>query len=263
MVGIMTGMLTELVIIFTLVCFHELGHYLCARMFKWKIERIFLWVFGGTMETDEAFRRPIKEELLVTLAGPFQHVIVFLLLFLLPSDFLPESVFHLIYQYNWAILLGNLLPIWPLDGGKLLKIALDYTLPFRKAHDWMVVLSVFVLLGGITYCVMSAFTNLSIFLLFGFLLLENRLEWKRRYYRWFRFLWYRWTEPRKYKKTKWLTLHDDKELKRVLQDFYRDRNHMIVVERNELAYPVSEQDFLSIYMKGKHLTDVTARRNRM
>lgn len=263
MVGILTGMLTELVIIFTLVCFHELGHYACARIFKWKIERIFLWVFGGTMETDEAFRRPIREELLVTLAGPLQHIFVFIFLYFLPVDFFPETVFQLIYQYNWAILLGNLLPIWPLDGGKLLKLALDYAVPFRKAHYWMIFLSVFVLLGGIVYCVMSDFTNLSIFLLFGFLLMENRLEWKRRYYRWFRFLWYRWTEPRTYRKTQWITFHDDDKVKYVLQSFYRNRNHMIVVEKKDLAYPVTEHDFLGLYMKGKYLTDVTARRNRM
>ena len=247
-------MLTELVIIFTLVCFHELGHYLCARFYKWRIERIFLWVFGGTMETDEAFRRPIKEELLVTLAGPFQHIIVFIILILLPEGVLPASVYSLVVQYNIAILLGNLLPIWPLDGGKLIKLLLDYMIPYHRAHYWMIFFSVLSLLSGMTYYFLSDLTNLSIFLLFSFLLLENRLEWKRRYYRWWRFLWYRWTEPRTYRKTEWLTFKDTENVKVVLQNFYRSRNHIIILEKDGQALPVSEKDFLHAYMKGNHLT---------
>lgn len=252
--GIVTGMLTELIIIFTLVCFHELGHFLCARFYKWRIERIFLWVFGGTMETDEAFRRPIKEEFFVTLAGPFQNVLVFIILIFLPKDLFPESVYTLILQYNGAILLGNLLPIWPLDGGKLVKLTLDYLIPYHRAHYWMVSLSVFSLVIGIAYCFLTDLANLSIFLLFSFLLMENRLEWKRRYYRWWRFLWFRWTEPKRYPKTEWLTFNDTENVKVVLQNFYRNRNHIIILEKDGLSYPVPEKEFLRVYMNGKHLT---------
>ena len=42
--------------------------------FSWRIKRIFLLPFGGTVEVEEHGNRPLKEEFAVILAGPLQHV---------------------------------------------------------------------------------------------------------------------------------------------------------------------------------------------
>src|SRR5699024_7363025 len=131
-------------IVLSLVFFHEMGHFIVAKRFNWRVKKIKLWVFGGVMETDEHGTRPNHEELLVTLAGPFQHVIVFLIFFLIPFEFIPTSILNIIYFYNTILFIFNLLPIWPLDGGKVLFIFLSTITTYQKAYQHTLLLSFFI-----------------------------------------------------------------------------------------------------------------------
>src|SRR5690625_6878376 len=76
----------ELSIILAIVLFHELGHFLFARLFHWRIHSIMLWVFGGVMKTEEHGNKPIHEDALVTIAGPLQHIIIYVGLFVLSTN---------------------------------------------------------------------------------------------------------------------------------------------------------------------------------
>src|SRR5699024_11983500 len=58
----------------SIVLFHELGHYGAAKFFKWRIKGIMLWIFGGVMDTDEHGNKPFHEDIIVTVAGPLQHL---------------------------------------------------------------------------------------------------------------------------------------------------------------------------------------------
>ena len=52
-----------------------------ASYYSWRIPRIMLLPFGGMAEVDEHGNRPLKEEAFVILAGPIQHLWLFLLPF--------------------------------------------------------------------------------------------------------------------------------------------------------------------------------------
>lgn len=179
----------ELSIILFIVLFHELGHYAVARLFDWRIKHIMLWVFGGVMETDEHGTRPIREEALVTMAGPLQNIIIYVIIFILSfQNLVPASVLELALYYNTAIIMFNLLPIWPLDGGKLLFLFLTSQYPYKKAYHAIIVSSmVSSALLLFLQLIWFPFT-LSTFLLMIFLFWENRSEWKQRYYVFIRFL---------------------------------------------------------------------------
>lgn len=227
---VLTGMFVEFTIIFLIVLFHELGHYFCARMFNWRIQRIFLWIFGGVMETDEYGTRPMKEEWFVTLAGPFQHVIIFLFLFLMEKfAVLPSSVLFLAYQYNLFILFGNLLPIWPLDGGKLVQLALESTFSYRRAHQYMLVISLLAISSAIIYLYTEGLLTLSVVLLISFLIWENRLEWKRRYFKWWRFLWHRYSTKKDYSRVYELKVQPSERILDVFKQLHRETQHHITV----------------------------------
>src|SRR5690625_1231766 len=119
LISLLTGTFVDLSIILLIVLFHEFGHYVAAYHFKWRIHSIVLWIFGGVMKTDEYGSKSIKEELIVTLAGPFQHIIIYLIIAILSfQPILPHSIVYLIFYYNSIILLFNLLPICPLVGEK-------------------------------------------------------------------------------------------------------------------------------------------------
>src|SRR5699024_8216289 len=137
-----TGTMTQLFILLSIVIIHEFGHFFAARYFHWNIEKITIWVFGAVMETSEYRIRKIHEDLLVTLAGPAQHVLIFFCLFGLKFvDFIPSTIVELGLTYNYILLIFNLLPIYPLDGGKIFFYILSYFYPYLDARIFVILFS--------------------------------------------------------------------------------------------------------------------------
>ena len=131
LIAFITGTFIEIFTIISIVFFHELGHFFAARFFNWRVLHIKLWIFGGVLQTEEHSFRPLIEQAIVALAGPFQHVYIYIAIFLCSYfQLLPSYLLQVIFMYNTIILLFNLLPIWPLDGGKLLFILLSLLLPY-------------------------------------------------------------------------------------------------------------------------------------
>src|SRR5699024_1387676 len=84
-ISFVTGTFVELTIILAIVLFYELGHFMMATFFNWRIKSVMLWVFGGVMDTEEHGNKPLHEEALVIIAGPFQHLVIYGLVFLMSS----------------------------------------------------------------------------------------------------------------------------------------------------------------------------------
>ncbi|SHN08769.1 site-2 protease family protein [Gracilibacillus kekensis] len=253
--SIATGMLVELMVIFFIVLIHELGHYSCARYFNWRIRRIFLWVFGGVMETDEYGARPLKEEWLVTIAGPMQHIIIFIFLYVMEyTNLLPDSTIALAYHYNTFILIGNLLPIWPLDGGKLVQLCLDSFFSYQVSHQWMISISLVSIVGVSVLVYLLDWFSLSFCLLMIFFILENRLEWKQRYYKWWRFLWNRYSEVTYFPKVQILEVSTDIRLIDVFRLFKRDTFHQIkMYDKHGNIHLLTEKQCLHNYFENKNV----------
>ncbi|RKQ37909.1 M50 family metallopeptidase [Oceanobacillus halophilus] len=229
-ISFITGTFIELSIILSIVFIHEVGHYMMARHYNWRIRSIMFWVFGGVLDTDEHGNRPIKEEALVTIAGPFQHVIIHLLLFFLSlTNLIPNSMLDLAFHYNSVILLFNLLPIWPLDGGKLYLLILSKYVPYKKAHQTVIVSSVFLsILFIILQLTIFSFT-LSTILIMMFLLLENRTEWKQRYYVFIRFLLNRYEGVSHVKRVHPINVSSDSTFMELFSNFRRESKHPIYI----------------------------------
>ena len=110
--AIITGYFWELLALFMIVLFHELGHAVSAQFFNWKIKRILILPFGGICEVDEHGNRPIKEELIITAAGPFQHLLIAVIIFALAAaSFISADYAQLLTKFNLMVLFFNLLPI--------------------------------------------------------------------------------------------------------------------------------------------------------
>jgi Zn-dependent protease len=121
----MIGLFVSLVI-------HELSHSLVARHYGLSIKGITLFIFGGVAEMDEEPARA-KTEFLMAIAGPiasFTLAVGFHALFLLArAQSLADSVVGVTgYLAFINVILGvfNLIPAFPLDGGRALRAALWY-----------------------------------------------------------------------------------------------------------------------------------------
>ena len=115
--------------LFSSIVLHELAHSVVAKKFGLPIRGITLFIFGGVAHMGGESPTP-KAELLMAVAGPLASVLVGFGLLGLSSvgrAGFPVSV-RLVLQYLWTINLAlaafNLIPAFPLDGGRVLRSAL-------------------------------------------------------------------------------------------------------------------------------------------
>lgn len=130
-----------ILMLFACVVLHELGHCLTARYFGIHTERILLLPIGGMAQFSSMPRQPHKE-LLITAAGPaVNFLIVFLLLPFVPVPdplFYPRTLPQTLLAFNMIMGLFNLLPIFPMDGGRILRALLAIRLSYLNSTRWAV-----------------------------------------------------------------------------------------------------------------------------
>ncbi|KOO46974.1 M50 family metallopeptidase [Priestia koreensis] len=255
-IGILTASFKQLIVLFLIVFIHELGHAVAAHLFSWRIKSILLLPFGGVAEMDEHGNRPLHEELIVVLSGPLQHVWMALAGYgLYTADVLSADLFHLFMIQNVTILLFNLLPIWPLDGGKVLFIMLSHTKPFIEAHKQAlyistVSLAILILISSFLY-----FQQFHLWVIISFLIISLYKEWKDRYYVYIRFLLERY-QGRKLEisSLRPLTVPPEEPLHTILQRFQRGCKHIVIVEGKESTHQqVDENEILHAYFTEKRI----------
>ncbi|QJC52888.1 Zn-dependent protease [Paenibacillus albicereus] len=124
LLSVLTGYIGELLLLFLLVFVHELGHAAAAHAFGWKVLEIRLLPFGGVAELEERPGAPAWEEAAIALAGPLQNVWMAGAAWALGAGgWMDAALASYLVQANLLLLTFNLLPIYPLDGGRLLRFA--------------------------------------------------------------------------------------------------------------------------------------------
>ncbi len=111
---------------FASVLLHELGHAWQARRDGLEIDGITLWIFGGVAQFKGAFPSP-GAEFRIAIAGPLVTVVLsggFLLLALAGLPSAVDGVAAWLGYINLSLLVFNLIPALPLDGGRVLRAAL-------------------------------------------------------------------------------------------------------------------------------------------
>jgi Zn-dependent protease/predicted transcriptional regulator len=113
--------------LFTCVLLHELSHCFVARSLGVKVRQITLFIFGGVSEMDQAHSSSPKAEFQTTIAGPLASIalgLVFVsMAYVLKGTVsrLTIEVIHYLYYVNFLLAAFNLIPGFPLDGGRVLR----------------------------------------------------------------------------------------------------------------------------------------------
>jgi Zn-dependent protease/CBS domain-containing protein len=147
--------------LFAGVLLHEFGHSLVAMRFGYEIDSITLWLFGGVARFTE-IPENWKQELLIAVAGPVVSValgVITYVAFLVVPASQGAVLFVLGYLAvtNVALAVFNMLPGFPMDGGRVLRALLARTRPHARATQIAAeVGKVFAFLLGI----FGLFTNL-------------------------------------------------------------------------------------------------------
>ncbi len=122
--------------LFVGVLLHELGHSWTARRYGVTITSITLWIFGG-MAHMEDLPEDWDVEFYVALAGPAMSVLVaaacYGLLFVVPVDPVLLFVVGWLAVINLTLAAFNMLPAFPMDGGRVLRALLARNRPYADA----------------------------------------------------------------------------------------------------------------------------------
>lgn len=157
-----TGNFRKMIIFSIIILIHEFGHFITGYLLKWKVVKIDLYPYGGCTIFNNDINTSLKKELIVTIMGPiFQIVIIYLLSFIVDID-----NFKIFMEYSKLILFFNLLPIYPLDGGKLLNVFFNFFLSYRDSFRITIFLSYFLFVLFLFIILFFQFNLLFILVLF-------------------------------------------------------------------------------------------------
>lgn len=136
--------------LFACVVLHELGHSLVARAFHIPVREILLLPIGGVAKLEKNPEKPVHE-LLIALAGPAVNVVLALVLFAAvdgatlktldakgltgegPLAPTAQTLVLWLLAANVSLAVFNMIPAFPLDGGRVLRALLAMGMGFPKA----------------------------------------------------------------------------------------------------------------------------------
>ncbi len=265
MFSVITGHFLELIVLFTIVFIHELGHLTAALLFGVRIRSIQMLPFGGVVEMEDQGQLTAWKDMVIALAGPLQNVLMILAAMLCRELDPGEDAFmnHVIYG-NMMIVLFNLLPVLPLDGGKVLQAAASLIFPYHQTLLWSSRISIAGSAGVVFFAVLPLLQGegriqLNLLLIGIFLLYSNWIDYRHVPYRFARFL---MSRERRYEKALRTSAHAQpiiadptKHLESILRLFKREKVHVIYVmnKQGSLVAMLPEQRLISAYFAGHHL----------
>ncbi len=186
--GMATGLVSGAVfgvvaisILFVLVTLHELGHSFAAQHYGVEVKQIVLSPIGGVAQLREMPDKPVQE-LVIAAAGPAVNLAVAVLMALFipllglnvtnplnilsgQSGFGAVALFSYIFFYNIFLAVFNLIPAFPMDGGRILRALLAMRLDYVRATDLAanigrviaVFMGIYALLNGAFFLAFIAF----------------------------------------------------------------------------------------------------------
>lgn len=139
---VLTGHFSNLIIFTSLIIIHELGHALLALYYKYKIDKIIIYPYGGLTKIDKKINTNINNDIVVAISGLiFQSMYFMLVLFLYKNNIIREYIYNLFYLYHKSMLIFNIIPIIPLDGSKIVNLILSKYFNYNLANKLTIVIS--------------------------------------------------------------------------------------------------------------------------
>lgn len=181
-VAVLTGSAGSMAIAYLVVTLHEFAHFCAARYFRVGVSGFVIMPFGVCLRLKENHIKDPVQESIICAAGPVCNLLLIAAAFLFrPYLPCPPDWYAFFLYSNFSILLINIVPIIPLDGGRILRALLTHRYGFIKAvRITEVVSQINIALIGLLgiYILYLTHFNVSMMMLCAFLLFNMSAEKK-------------------------------------------------------------------------------------
>lgn len=158
---------------FIFILLHELGHAITGITLGLKIKKININVFGLSIEFENYGKERINNKIIIDMAGPAINIISFIVAVIFKN----EEIAYI----NILLAIINLLPIYPLDGGRIVKNLLLKKYNYKQVVGYTEKISknTLIIITAISSIVILYIKNFGIFLVIIYLWSIALKEWKK------------------------------------------------------------------------------------
>ncbi|EGT3614984.1 peptidase M50 [Clostridium perfringens] len=135
------GFIFDLSLAFFWIIIHELAHYFVLVKLNIESEKFKLHILGARLEIKDYEDLSSREKLIVCSAGPILNCIVAIIFLCIYKFFFKNEYIYSSYEINLVLFIFNLLPTYPLDGGKILGAILEEKMIFKDVNNILIKIS--------------------------------------------------------------------------------------------------------------------------
>lgn len=170
---ILTKNIKVFAISFIFILLHELGHAITGIILGLKIKKININVFGLSIEFENYGKERLNNKIIIDMAGPAINIITFIIAVIFKN----EEIAYI----NILLAIINLLPIYPLDGGRIVKNLLLKSHNYKQVVGYTEKISkdTLIIITAISSIVILYIKNVGIFLIILYLWSIALKEWKK------------------------------------------------------------------------------------
>lgn len=131
-----------MLILLIIILIHELSHGFIAMLFGIKIKEIEILPFGGVVKLDKSLNFTNREEIFISAAGPISNMVLSATVFFFQKYSRWEnSDIDFVILSSLVIGIFNIIPVLPLDGGRIFRGFLSYLLGYKNATKIIAIFS--------------------------------------------------------------------------------------------------------------------------
>lgn len=158
--SMLSGFFREIILIFFILVVHEMGHFFLMKLNLIEIKSITIYPYGGMIKSNMLINTNSLKVLIISLGGILSQLMLWLIFFIsYKVGIIDLSFYNIFFKYNISIIIFNLIPIYPLDGFKILNSFFELIFSFKKSLYISFIISIVCLLFFIFYLYLFKISN--------------------------------------------------------------------------------------------------------
>ena len=245
LIALLLGYKEQFFIMFLVVALHELSHIAVAYIFGLKCRSVTFTPLGFSAVIENLEYLSGSKKIYIMLAGPILNLILWLV-----CEFIFVDRFIFFKQANMAIFLFNMLPVYPLDGGKICHIILGNTIGVMNTNKILMrvgkVITKLMFVIGLVQVILFPF-NISLICLSVYLNKVSEKEYENMTFEFYKtvVLNLNKVSMKKQLKLKSIVIDKSNPMSVVIDRLGWDNFHIVhVAEKNQILYTINEFEII-------------------